>query len=80
MPPNELLQLIRAAHFVPFRVYLDDGSSYEIHHPDLVIVGVASAVIGFPSPDNPGLYDRTVIVALRHISRLEPIGPAAQAG
>ena len=70
MPPAELLQLIRRQPFIPFRIHRSDGIRYEIHHPELVMVGVASAVIGFPDPANPGLYTRTEIIPLRHITRL----------
>jgi hypothetical protein len=50
---------------------------YEIRHPELVLLSVASAIIAFPDPDNPGLNRSWEIVALRHMVRLERIETAA---
>ncbi|HVS38784.1 MAG TPA: hypothetical protein VMS17_24725 [Gemmataceae bacterium] len=77
MPPAELLKLLRRQPFVPFRIHLSDGITYEIKHPDLVLVGLASATVGFPAASDPRLYDRSEIVALRQIVRLEPLEQAA---
>ncbi len=78
MPPAELLQLLRRRPFVPFRIYLDEGTIYQVNHPEMVIVSTASAVIAFPDTTVPGLAQRYQIVALRHIARLEPLeAPAA---
>ncbi|HTU16425.1 MAG TPA: hypothetical protein VMG10_00055 [Gemmataceae bacterium] len=78
MLPAELLQMLRARPFMPFRIYLNDGTLYEIRHPELVMVFVASAIVAFPDPDHPGLYRSWEIVDLRHIGRLERIEPASQ--
>jgi hypothetical protein len=41
MRPEELTELLRVRPFVPLRIHLTDGQSYEIHHPDhgLTIAG-----------------------------------------
>jgi hypothetical protein len=78
MPSAELLQMLRARPFLPFRIYLDDGTLYEVRHPELVMVSVASAIVAFPDPDHPGHYRSWEIVDLRHIVRLERIEPASQ--
>ena len=80
MPPAELLQPLRRRPFVTFLIHMSDGTNYETRHPDLVMVSVGAATIGFPDPANPGLYARTEIIDLRHVVRLEPLGTAAQAG
>jgi hypothetical protein len=41
------------------------------------MVGLGSAIVGFPDLNNPQLYARTRQVALRHIIRLEPIDQPA---
>lgn len=78
MPPADLLLMLRAQPFIPFRIYLDDGTVYEIRHPELVLLSVASAIIAFPDPERPGLNRSWEIVALRHMVRLERIEPASQ--
>jgi hypothetical protein len=74
MRPDILRAVFRRQPFEPVRICVVDGTSYEIRHPDQVIVGrssltVAGAVAHLPKP----LGDRDVIVAILHISRLEPI-------
>ena len=76
MSPSELLPLIRRRPFIPFRIHLSDGVVYEIHHPEMVMIGVASATIGFPEREEVPIYTRTEIIALRHIVRLEPLQSA----
>ncbi|MGH7173041.1 MAG: hypothetical protein ACRELF_23810 [Gemmataceae bacterium] len=78
MPPAELVQMLRVRPFTPFRIYLDDGTLYEVRQPEFVIVSVASAIVAFLDPDHPGLYRSWEIVDLRHIVRLERIEPAGQ--
>jgi hypothetical protein len=80
MPPADLLLMLRAQPFIPFRIHLDDGTVYEIRHPELVLLSVASALIAFPDPDHPGLNRSWEIVSLRHMVRLECIESAGQPG
>ena len=72
MAASELLSLVRARPFVPFRIVTSDGTTYEVRHPELVMVGIATAVVGYPDPKQPGGYERFDIVYIRHIVRLEP--------
>ena len=78
MRPNDVLRLLRRQPFEPFRLCVLDGAAYEIRHPDQVLVerstvAIAGAVAHLPRP----LAERDVIVALLHISRLEPIESVA---
>jgi hypothetical protein len=43
--PNDFYSLLRAKPFVPFRVVTSDGTTYEVRHPEMVMVawGVADA-------------------------------------
>ncbi len=71
MSATELLSVLRAKPFRPARLCMSDGTIYEIRHPDLVIVAMGTAVVGYPSPDFPGAAARYDIVSLRHIVRIE---------
>jgi hypothetical protein len=74
MPPRDIVEALRRRPFVPFRLHLSDGTVYEIRHPELVMVGLGSLVVGFPSGDEPDpLYERYTTVALSHIVGLEPM-------
>jgi len=72
MPLEGILTLLRRRPFVPFRVFLTDGASYEVHHPELLMPGARSITIGIPADPTVPVYARTEIVALVHVVRLEP--------
>jgi hypothetical protein len=78
--PADLRDRLRNRPFEPFRIVSSDGVTYDIRHPDLVLVTLGSAVIGFPDPSVPGVTARYDIVSLRHIVRLEQILPQATPG
>lgn len=80
MPPSDLLKFIRQRPFVPFRIFLTDGKTYDIGHPEMVMPGIASAVIGVPANPAEPLYGRTETVALRHVVRLVPLEAASGNG
>jgi len=73
MPATELLRMLRAQPFVPFRIHASEGMVYEIRHPEMVIVMAAAAIVAFPDPANEALASGWELVDLRHIIRLEPI-------
>jgi hypothetical protein len=79
MPANELLQVLRARPFLPFRLHTVDGMVYEVRHPDFVIVTPGAAFVGYPNPDQPGGAIRVDIVALRAVTRIEFIEQPQQA-
>jgi hypothetical protein len=77
MPPQDLWQALRRRPFVPFRVYVSDGTVYHVQHPELLIVSLGSAVIGLPSTGlPPPAIERYEIVDLSHVVRLEPLDAA----
>lgn len=79
MAPADIRSLLQARPFRPFRIVTTDGTIYEVLHPELVMLGLGSCIIGYPSPQMPWAYDRYDIVSLRHIIRLEPVAEAASA-
>jgi hypothetical protein len=79
MPLEELLNLLRRRPFVPFRIHLTDGASYEVRHPEMLMPGARSITIGIPGDPTIPIYSRTEIVALVHIVRLERLEEATPA-
>lgn len=74
MPINDVLLALRQRPFVPFRVHVTDGSSYEVRHPEMLMPGARSVIIGLTVPNQlPPVYESWVIVDLIHITRLEPL-------
>jgi hypothetical protein len=73
MPPEQLLALLRAHPFVPFRVTLTDGRQFDVRHPDMAMPGRRFVVIGIPETDGGDYVGRTITVALVHLTSLEPL-------
>jgi hypothetical protein len=74
MRQHELIEVLKSRPFRPFRMYVSDGATYVIGHPDLVWVSLWSAHVGAPDGDRPGpAIERMNIVDLAHITRVEQI-------
>jgi len=74
MRPEDILQLLRARPFQPFRISLSDGKEYEVRHPETAIVSRSTVVLGIPGaegPDKP--VERVIHCALLHITQTELI-------
>ena len=74
MRSEDLREFVRREPFQPFRIHLSDGTTYEVRHPELVLVERTKALICFPAADAPPpAIERYEAVALLHITRLEPV-------
>ena len=73
MAPADFHHLLRAKPFEPFRVVTTDGTTYEVRHPDLVMVGFPSVIIGYPHETEPHAYSRYDVVSMWDVVRLEPM-------
>ncbi len=61
MRPDDIVEMLQQRPFQPFRVYLSDGTVYEIRHAELVKVGRSKAMIFFPTVDEPhAVFERWV--------------------
>jgi len=79
MRPDDLLDWRRATPFVPFRIRLNSGRTFEIRHPEMLRVGRSSIdVYSFVGePTDP--YERREMVSLVLIETVEPIEAARPA-
>ncbi|HWG46108.1 MAG TPA: hypothetical protein VN688_25325 [Gemmataceae bacterium] len=73
MRAEEFMQLLRVRPFVPLRLHMTDGQTYDIRHPDLVIVLQSRAVIGIAPNPTTGVVERTEHLSLFHIVRVEEL-------
>ncbi len=80
MRSEDIREFLRRQPFQPFRLTLTDGRTYEVHHPELAMVGRSSVNVGLPSPGNaePAFY-RYITVSLLHIMQVEPLEPSTAA-
>jgi hypothetical protein len=80
MRPEELRELIRRQPFVPMRLHMTDGKTYEIRHPENVILSRARVDIGVGADPATGVVDHVDFVSLLHIVRIEDVPAAAPQG
>ena len=73
MAPEEFRDTLKHQPFEPFRIVLIDGEGYDVRHPDLLLVGKRSAIVGLAGSGDEPYYERAVKVDLLHISRIEPL-------
>jgi hypothetical protein len=79
MAPEELLAVLRERPFHPFRISLTDGRKFDVPHPEMVLPGRRSAVLGLPAPGDTGpLYDRRITLDLLQFVSIEPIVAPSQ--
>jgi hypothetical protein len=78
---EELREAARKQPFEAFRLILTTGDTLDVRHPDLIMVGRRSAVVGVTDRPNGEVYDRTIKVDLLHVVGIEdlplPRNPAA---
>ncbi len=79
MSPAAVKERLRAEHFHPFRIVTTTGTTYDVRHPDLVMVGLAELVIGIPSKEDATIAQATHLASLRHVVRIEPLEEASAA-
>ncbi|HEX8340551.1 MAG TPA: hypothetical protein VF624_06540 [Tepidisphaeraceae bacterium] len=70
MPPQEVRKFVFDEPFVPFRLHVTNGSSYEVLRPSEIQVFPLQVSIAI-DPDDSGLYRSSVRVAPNHITRIE---------
>ncbi len=84
MRAEELVHLIRRRPFQPIRLHLTTGQTYDIRHPEFIIVQRQSAEVGVDPDPHTGVVDRVEYISLLHVVRIEnieaPIGPAGGNG
>ena len=73
---EDLAEQVHRRPFMPFRLYLTDGTSFEVRHPELFMLGRRSVVVGLTRKPDQTYYDRATTVDLLHIMRTEPLEAA----
>jgi hypothetical protein len=73
MAPEDLLRFLQRRPFEPIRIVLTDGTTYEVHHPEMVLPARRTAEIGIPQDQGQPIADRILTVSLLQIVRVEPL-------
>ena len=72
MSPDRIRNHLRREPFLPIRIYMSDGSSYEVRHPEMAVVTRRDVFIALP-PLQGDMPERAVFCDPLHVTRIEPI-------
>ncbi len=77
MRPEEFLRLLRQGPFLPFRLHLSTGMTFEVRHPELAALERTTVRLSLPAVQQPKpVAERDVVVSLLHIVWIEFLEPA----
>jgi hypothetical protein len=80
MRPEEITALLRKRPFVPLRIHMTDGHTYEIHHAEVMIVSRSHAMMGLRPDAASGVFEGVEYLGLVHIVRIEELPRVAATG
>ncbi len=82
MRREELIEAVHAEPFRPFRLYLSDGRTFDIRHPEMLMVSRHTAIVGVHGDggaEKAGQaypqIDRFAWVDLLHVTGIEQLSP-----
>jgi hypothetical protein len=67
MNPNDLRMALKSSPFHPFLIRMADGRTFEIHHPDFLLVGPDNR-IAFAYPMTGGNFSMLDIMLMTELS------------
>lgn len=76
MKPEQLKELLTAEPFVPFRIRMSDGATYEVKHPEMALVSQTVVAIGTGLESPTGVPELVRLCALSHITTVEVVRAA----
>jgi hypothetical protein len=76
MRPEELMLLLRRRPFIPLRLHMTDGQTYDIRHPDNVMVLRSRVDIGVVPDPAIGIVEHVDYCSLLPIVRVEELQTA----
>jgi hypothetical protein len=71
MQMQDVQQRLQQSPFKPFRMHLTDGSSYEVRHPELILLGRRSLILGIPIRPEGRIIETAVHIDFMHIVRMD---------
>ena len=71
MRAEELRALLRRRPFVPIRVHLTGGTTYDIKHPEMAFLTRSTVEIGLEEQPGSGIAVQVMDCSLLHVVRVE---------
>jgi hypothetical protein len=73
MKAEDLIELLEERPFSPIRLYLSDGRSHDVRHPEMAIVSQEIVTVGLPHDESSFVAGRLTHCATAHIVEAEPM-------
>lgn len=70
---DDIQARLRERPFTPTRLVTTTGQTYDIYHPDLVLVARRFLIVGTPSQENPAHADQVTRVAIIHLTEMRDL-------
>jgi hypothetical protein len=70
---REIKARVRKQPFVPLRIVTSAGETFDVYHPDLIMVGRREVTIGQESTADPAVYDGVDRVSIMHITAIKDL-------
>jgi hypothetical protein len=71
---------VRERPFVPLRIVTSAGQSFDIYHPDLIMIGSRALLVSTASSANPTQFEQVTRVAIMHVTALQDLPTPAPPG
>ncbi len=72
MLAREIQVLQRTQPFTGLRIHVSDGTTYDVTHPEMMLVTAAVVHLALPPLEN-GLPTESVYIDPIHVTRIEPL-------
>ena len=76
MTAEQIRALLHRQPFRPFRFHLTDGRTFDIRHPEMILVLRGAVDIGLTDGTESTIPDRVERVSLIHVVSVEELQPA----
>jgi hypothetical protein len=73
MKPADLVERLSERPFVPLRIYLSNGRSHDVLHPEMAIVSRDIVAIGIALDESPPVAESIRLCSISHITEVEPL-------
>jgi hypothetical protein len=74
MDAEKLYEAVKKQPFEPVRIFVSDGSSYDVKHPEQLLVTKRWSYIGLGG-NGEGPFQDNAVVDNMHVTRIEPLKP-----
>jgi hypothetical protein len=80
LTPQEITRLLTTQPFEPCRLFLTDGRTFDVHHPDFCLVGHRSVHLYEVDDPETRVWSNVAYVSLLHVLRAESLATTAPKG